>query len=211
MSFNLNQESKTMKKTVGLLFLSLLMLAFIPKNDPIRIVIDAGHGGQDHGASHQGLYEKDIVDAITSKIKSQNKNANIILHFTRDGDEFVSLGKRANEINEIKPDLVLSLHVSMNGNSAASGFEVFIPKESAYKAKASELAEKLATKFQNNINLKLRGIKEAPFFILKKSESPALLVELGFISNPHDRNLLTDDAQQTQIANTILEFLGDLK
>lgn len=202
-----------MKRKIGLYLLlgGILSLAFIKKDDrQINVVIDAGHGGKDHGATHDGFSEKDIVDAITAKIKSQNKNAEVLLHYTRSGDEFVTLNDRAARINEVKPDLVLSLHVTSNANTAASGFEVFVTKEGEQKGKSLELAEKLSEKFKQNHGFKLRGVKEAPFYILKNSQAPAMVVELGFLSNSEDRKILTDDAQQTAIANTILEFVGEL-
>ncbi|HRN98755.1 MAG TPA: N-acetylmuramoyl-L-alanine amidase, partial [Flavobacterium sp.] len=87
-----------------------MSLAFVKKDDKqIHVVIDAGHGGIDRGALHEEVAEKDIVDAITTKIKLQNKDADVVLHFTRIGDEFVALSDRTAKINEIKPDLVLSL------------------------------------------------------------------------------------------------------
>lgn len=203
-----------MKRKIGfyLLLGGILSLAFIKKSDEkqINVVIDAGHGGKDHGATHEGYYEKDIVDAISAKIKAQNTNSNIVLHFTRTSDEFVELKSRADIINSVKPDLVLSLHVTTNGNSAASGSEIYIPKESATKEKSSELATALSEKLKQTTT-SFRGIKEAPFYILKKSEAPALLVELGFLSNQKDREFLLDDANQRQIANVILEFAGEIK
>lgn len=203
-----------MKRKIGfyLLLGGILSLAFIKKSDEkqINIVIDAGHGGKDYGATHEGYYEKDIVDAISAKIKAQNTNSNIVLHFTRTSDEFVGLKNRTDLINSIKPDLVLSLHITHNGNTAASGSEIFIAKEGPNKEKSSELATALSEKLKQNTT-GFRGIKEAPFFILKKSEAPALLVELGFLSNPNDRAFLLDDANQKQIANAILDFAGELK
>ena len=203
-----------MKRKIGfyLLLGGILSLAFVKKDDKqIHVVIDAGHGGIDRGALHEEVAEKDIVDAITTKIKLQNKDADVVLHFTRIGDEFVALSDRTAKINEIKPDLVLSLHVSSNALSAASGFEVFVAKEGEHKTKSLAMAKKLSEKFKRNQGFKLRGVKEAPFYILKNSQAPAIVVELGFLSNPDDRKVLTDDAQQAAIASTILEFAGELK
>lgn len=203
-----------MKRKIGLYLLlgGILSLAFVKKSEErqINVVIDAGHGGKDHGATFENFYEKNIVDNITTKIKKYNTDANVVLHFTRTGDDFVELKSRTDFINNLKPDLVLSLHVTHNANQAASGSEIFIAKESPNKEKSNEFAEKLSEKLKQNTT-GFRGVKEAPFFILKKSEAPAMIVELGFLSNPTDRKLLVDEAGQTKLAKTILEFIGEIK
>jgi len=190
-------------------------LAFIAPNDPkskqITVVIDAGHGGKDHGQTIDEISEKEIVEKITNKIKSQNRNKDIIIHVTRDTDEFVSLKDRTDYINKIKPDLVLSLHVNAVKNSTASGIEFFINKENSNYEKSKAIAEKLNEKIVKNHSLKSRGIKEAKLFVLDKSEVPAVTVELGFLSNLNDRKYLTDDNEQSRIASTILEFIGEMK
>lgn len=185
-----------------------------PNHEPrkIKIVLDAAHGGKDWGATYDNITEKEITEQIARKIKAQNTNDNIVFELTRLDDNNLSLQDRTALINKIKPDLVLSLHVSANKNASASGFEIFTPKsENANNKAATVYAEKLANKLAKNHNFKSRGIKEAPFHILNKSEVPAIVVELGFISNASDRAYLTDALQQDRIANTILEFADDMQ
>lgn len=200
------------------IFLALGIIAAFaftaPNHEPrkIKIVLDAAHGGKDWGATHENITEKEITEQIAYKIKSQNKNENIVFELTRLDDNNLSLQDRTALINKIKPDLVLSLHVSANKNASASGFEIFTPKSENANSKTSTVyAEKLSNKLIKNHNLKSRGVKEAPFHILNKSEVPAIVVELGFISNASDRAYLTDAAQQERIANTILEFVTDMQ
>lgn len=182
-----------------------------PKAKPITVVIDAGHGGKDHGMTFDEISEKEILEKITNKINEQNTDKDIVIHLTRSNDEFVSLKDRTDYINKIKPDLVLSLHVNAVKNENASGFEFFITKENANYEKSKAIAEKLNEKMIKNHTLKSRGVKEARLFVIEKSEAPAVSVELGFLSNISDRKYLTDDNEQNRIANTILEFIGEMK
>jgi N-acetylmuramoyl-L-alanine amidase len=206
-----------MKKSIPLflVFATIVSFAFVkpeikaPKQ--INVVIDAGHGGSDFGATSSSSTEKQIVEQITNKIKFLNKNENVNVHVTRIGDQFLSLSDRSVIINKIKPDLVLSLHVNKSSNVAKSGMEFYIANESIANEKSNKIANELRNKFIQNTNLKASEIKKAPFFILKKSEVPAVLVELGYMSNLTDREYLTNDLEQNKIAATIIEFISELK
>jgi len=187
--------------------------AFIPRNEPkkITIVIDAAHGGVDFGASYDSHLEKNIVDQITKKIKAQNTDANIVIHLTRSRDESVSLSDRSTFSNNIQPDLLLSLHVNASKNKATSGIELFVPKEGAFAQSSNEIALRLGSKLSENLNLKVHNVKEGQFYILKKSTAPAIIVELGYLTNDADRQYLTTEREQDRFAATILEFINDLK
>lgn len=206
-----------MKKTF-LLFLGLVALissAFIkpmanePK--PITVVIDAAHGGSDFGATSNGTYEKVIVSQIAEKVKSLNADKNITILFTRTSDEFLPLDKRTGYINSVKPDFVLSLHVNASPNHEKSGVEFFVSNESKSSEKSNELVEKLNLELAKNKTLKVSDAKKAPYHILKKSDVPAVLVELGYLTNADDKKYLTDDTEQNEIAKNIVSFLSELK
>lgn len=175
------------------------------KNAPkktINVVIDAGHGGHDHGMTVDHFTEKEIVASIAEKIKKNNSNKNVVIHLTRTEDNFISLQERAKLINELQPDLVLSLHVNGNKSTEASGIEIYIsPQSSKYEN----------SKLIANHNFKSRGVKDANFMLLRETAYPSITVELGFLSNENDRQYLTNDNQQDKIAITILETIAELK
>jgi N-acetylmuramoyl-L-alanine amidase len=206
-----------MKKSVTLFlaFSALVSFAFIkPKSKvskQINVIIDAGHGGSDFGATSSTNTEKEIVEQITNKIKFLNKNENVTVHLTRNEDKFISLSDRTAIINTIKPDLVLSLHVNQSINVGKSGMEFYVANESAASEKSVAIANELRAKFLQNNTLKSSEIKKAPFYILKKSEVPAIIVELGYLSNLSDRAILTNDSEQNKIALTIVSFISELK
>jgi N-acetylmuramoyl-L-alanine amidase len=206
-----------MKKT-SLLFLALIALissAFIKpivnESKPITVVIDAGHGGSDFGATSNGTSEKVIVSQIAEKVKSLNANKDITILFTRTSDEFTTLDKRTDYINSVKPDLILSLHVNSSPNHKKSGVDFYVSNDSPFYEKSNEIASKLGQEFSKNTTLKVSEVKNAPYTILKKSAVPAILIELGYLSNPNDKKYLTDDTEQNEIAKNIISFLSELK
>jgi N-acetylmuramoyl-L-alanine amidase/beta-lactamase regulating signal transducer with metallopeptidase domain len=180
------------------------------KKEKKVIVIDAGHGGQDLGATKDGLNEKNLTSEIAKKIKEMHSDSDIEIHFIRNDDEFIALNDRTKLINNIKPDLVISLHINSNKNSNLSGFEVFISDKTNFLDKTKEFAELLSSKLSKT-QLKNKGLKTAPFQILKNSQCPSLVVELGFISNENDRKFIASEKGQTEIAKTILEFISEVK
>ena len=175
------------------------------------IVIDAGHGGVDFGASKEGLTEKALTEIISNKIKNRNENEDVKIHFTRTNDSFIDLSERTRIVNSYQPDLAISLHFNFNKNIEANGFEIYVSDSSPTSEKSRELANQLAAVISNATPLINRGVKVAPFFILKKSECPTIVVELGFLSNDKDRNYVNSDKGQTDIANAILNFVSGLK
>ena len=100
-----------------------------PKSKVYRIIIDPGHGGKDAGCSGKHSHEKDIVLAISKKIKelSQKKYPHLEIIMTRERDEFIPLHKRAQIANEKKADLFISLHCnSIGGKSQVHGSETYV-------------------------------------------------------------------------------------
>ena len=180
------------------------------KKDKKIIVIDAGHGGHDFGATKDDLNEKNLIAEITKKIKKEYSDSDIEIHFTRTDDEFIDLNNRTNFINKIKPDLVISLHVNNNKNIESRGFEIYVSDKNESFEKSKIFAEKLAVKLSKT-QLKNRGLKIAPFYILKNSTCPSLVVELGFISNENDRKFISSEKGQSEIAKSILDFISEME
>lgn len=173
------------------------------------IVIDAGHGGTDLGATKEELNEKKLTSEIAKKIKTLFSDTNVEILFTRDEDEFMDLKSRTDFINANKADLVISLHINFNKNTETKGFEIFVSDKNETFEKSKLLAEKLSSKISKT-QLKNRGLKTAPFYILKNSTSPSMVVELGFLSNESDRNFITSEKGQTEIAKSILDFISEI-
>ena len=198
---------KTKIKFLAVFCLAIFgFMAFKPLDKKV-VLIDAGHGGYDAGANKYGFEEKNITEAIASKIKEQNHNENVEIVLIRDGDMSMNLTDRVTIINKLKPDLVFSLHINANSNEKANGVGAYISSNKTFYDQSKEMAENVVDKISSMGKLKKRYISEAPFHILKYANCSMVHLEMGFLSNENDRNYLTSEKGQTEIADKILEAL----
>ena len=178
-----------------------ILLSFSFSKEKKVVVIDAGHGGTDLGATRNGISEKEIVLNIAKKIKALNQNQNLEIILTRDDDSYPTLTDRTGKINEIKPDFAISLHVndSPRETTDSKGMEVF-PQD-------NEISKKLATKFSEKFQDS--KIRTGNLYILRESKTPTILLELGFMNNPNERNYLASEKGQSETAEKILNFINE--
>jgi len=192
---------RNLMKFIGLAFLTIT-LAFT-NVDKKTIVIDVSHGGHDNGTTAHGFNEKEIALNIANKIKQLNKNSSIEIILTRDSDKFLSLNERTEQINKLKPDFVISLHANATDDKKESGKEIFVSDKNKQKEKSGNLALELFYSF-NDRNVE---IKKADFYLLKNVEYPIALLELGYLTNENDREVLTTEKGQSELAESILNVI----
>lgn len=114
-------------KLITVIALVLLVTPTFAQSAKFKVVLDAGHGGHDFGASYHGLFEKTIALDITLKVgKMLEKNPNIDVIYTRNSDVFVELNKRAEIANSNKASVFVSIHCNANKNTAAEGYETYV-------------------------------------------------------------------------------------
>ncbi len=165
---------------------------------PKTIVIDAGHGAQDLGAVVNQVSEKDITLAVAQQIQKLNSNSDVKIILVRNDDSYPSLSNRVEMINKLNPDLVISLHANFNPkNKEVSGAEVYVQNAAISKS----FGEKLAGKFNNC------AVSQKNLIMLKNSLSPAVLLEMGYLSNAQDREYLQSENGQKETAQKILDFI----
>ena len=197
-------------QSLAVLGLLIIFLSFafkpLPLSSKKTIVIDAGHGGEDIGAQIGAEQEKIIVENIANKIYLLNGKDNIEIILLRKDDSFIELSERVSEINKINPSLVISLHVNSSKNLNENGVNAFVSKQNVFYEKSKESAENLVDKISNE-KLAKGEVKDANYFVLKNSKCPALLVEIGYLSNENDRTYLISENGQNEIANKIIEFI----
>jgi len=179
-------------------------------NKPITVIIDVSHGGKDGGNVFENLKEKEIVFQISQQLKIQNLNSNITLLFTRNGDEFIALKERVAYINEMKPDLVISLHLNAHKDPSANGTEIFVSEKCENYEVSNSMARTLKDRLSEEKLFKNIKIKNADFLILKNTDSPAILIEFGFMSNETDRETLSNPEKISQISTTLLDFISKI-
>lgn len=172
-------------------------------------VIDAGHGGKDPGAIiNDNIKEKDLT---LSFIKAFKKKApsykNLKLVFTREDDEFLELNQRIKN----QSDLFISIHINVSSNIELSGIEGYIAKESEYKEKSEAISNLILSELKQVDGIKTQNsTKEANFFVLNNSKCPAILINLGFISNQDDLSFISDKNNQDLICDKILNAISKL-
>ena len=164
--------------------------AQIPREKTLIIVIDPGHGGRDSGAvGVKGVMEKDVVlKAARNLIKGQCKFDGREAHFylTRYSDTLISLGDRCRLAKSLNADLFISLHCNDSPDSTANGVEVYVcNQENPFLKQSIWISYLLEKKIAEHTNQISRGVKFANFQVLRdlKFECPAILIELGFLSN----------------------------
>lgn len=188
-------------KLLAVSFASAAMLSFSTETKKI-IVIDAGHGGNDFGATMNGVSEKDMVLNIARQIKkASDKDGTYDVILTRTDDTSTTLTERTEQINKLNPEMVISLHINRTPekNTAKSGYEIFIQNTE----KSKNLAEKLSAKLGEC------SIKEENLHILRNSKSPAVLVELGYINNIKEREYMNSSDGQREIAQKFADFINE--
>lgn len=181
-----------------------------PGNDGKKLVVlDAGHGAKDSGAvGVTGKYEKNFNLAIVLKAAALlKKENNIDVVLTRSDDTFLELKDRAAMANNLKADLFISVHANSSGSSAASGTETYYQRE-ASKALANVMHKYLV----QATGLSDRGVRYGNFHVIRETKMPAVLLEVGYLSNKKDEALLFTDALQNKVAASIVsgikEYLG---
>ena len=159
------------------------------------VVVDAGHGGQDPGAIGNHLKEKDVnLDMVNFLKDLLDNNKEIKTYYTRLDDSYPTLSERCDLANDVGADIFLSVHNNaytsdLNGTESLYYNTPDDGNLTSYKF-AKILQEELISKLQ----LKDRGLKERnELFVLKNSEMPAVIVEVGFITSPIDSNYLKDE------------------
>lgn len=172
------------------------------------VFLDAGHGGNDPGASGNGIKEKDIVLDVTLKTGKILESHNVKVYYSRTTDKTVSLNERTTMANKTDSDVLVSIHGNSATNEEARGVETFsYPNSSKGKILAKDIQDSI---INDKIFTADRGIKTANFHMLRESKMPSALVELGFISNINDAEILKNKKEEMAkaLAKGILKNLG---
>lgn len=162
------------------------------------IVIDPGHGGTQPGAiGSTGLKEKDVALRIALRVERFLTQLGAICYLTRDKDKTMGLTARKVFSKSKKADAFISIHCNSAADKTARGLETW------YYHKGSEpLAKCVQDEMARVLKLVDRGTKQKGFTVLIQP-IPAVLAEVGFISNPAEEKLLASDPHQLKTAQAI--------
>ena len=200
-----------------------LLTSFLPKSFAMIngytlsekvICIDSGHGGIDAGAQNKYIIEKDLNLVLAKKLEKELMSRGAIVYQIRDGDYDLStttinrkksdLYNRAKKINEVKPDIYISIHLNSTTSSNWKGLQVFYTNKNQ---KNKLLAETITEHLKNNIN-NVREIKQDnTYYMYKNIKYPGILIEAGFISNPNDNYILRQASYQDKLIVLIVDAI----
>lgn len=220
---NHNTKAGYIARVLALPLLLLIIYAFTVKmkvftklpasydGDAITVVIDAGHGGKDFGATANGKVEKEFTLSIVKKIKELNSNDKIKIVLSRDNDNAnLSPQDRVKFVKENKADCFISLHLDMKSadNPVSSGLSVYVAKdEYANVEKSRLLASAVINQFSDKYALPVAPNpvqRKVGIWVLQANECPSVLIEAGFLDNKKDVAFLTSEEGQKSIAMNIL-------
>ena len=199
-----------------------LFLDFVKPKEMYQsvVVIDAGHGGKAPGATKQGILEKDLNLGIAMKLRTllEETDQNIGVYYTREEDKNPSFEQRVQLANEAEADLFISIHNNSTADgvmSSVNGTEVmYDEKKSEEGLSDRHLAEICLEETTAALGSKNNGLtKGNGIFIIRNSMVPAALIEVGFMTNQQELDLLKTEEYQMQAAqgiyNAIMRALAE--
>ena len=204
----------------------ILLIFILPLNagGTFTVVIDAGHGGSNKGAVQENLEEKELTLQIAMNLKTLFSGKGINVVFTRTSDAEISLKKRVEQIESLKPDLFISLHFnSQSFLTTNRGFEIYYPADNL----SSEPDEMIKYFHRANcsfhygsmfkelyLNSTIFKTWKLPFnmftqkhdlLVFDETSVPGLLLEIAYLTSPEDRACITN----SEFINDISQFIFD--
>jgi N-acetylmuramoyl-L-alanine amidase len=191
---------------------------------PMRVILDAGHGGPDKGAISVYQFEKNFTLDMVRRVRNELTSAGVLVELTRNSDDFIELQDRAAFANDRPDAIFVSLHFNSAANRAAQGFEIFcitprgapsteyedllvrdMVKEHGNESEVQSyvLAKAIYHAMHGYSSMMDRGVKRSRFAVLRLTKIPAVLVEGGFLSNPVDARRIASPEWRTRYAKSI--------
>lgn len=204
----------------------LLPSRALRKASAALVVLDPGHGGADPGTGQGSLLEKAFTLDIAKRVRSRLRDSHVNVMLTRDRDITMSLEERCWRADRYGADVFVSIHLNASRNPMISGIETFIVPASGYPA-TGELEQNMASSKRKDCsgnrfdgaNIVLaqylqtgllahtgaadRGIRRARFYVIRNANSPAALVECGFLSNRGESRKIMDAGYREHIAEGV--------
>lgn len=221
----LKRRLKIISFIAGLLVLFLILQHDFSENNswnswnlPLSgkiILLDAGHGGPDGGAGTGKTLEKDIALEITLKVRDYLQEQGALVIMTRETDKDLAapdvkgysrrkvedLKQRLKMINSIDNDFFVSIHLNAIPSARWSGAQTFYTPHHKENARAAKFIQEELRKNLENTTRKAKPINNV--YILKHAKKPGILVEVGFLSNPTEKELLKTEPYQNKVAASI--------
>lgn len=189
------------KESTGIIMPSSMLSRDVNKR---FVVIDPGHGGGDHGAIRGDISEKDITLDVSKRVRELLEKKGYEVFMTREIDETVSLQERVEISENLVPDMFVSIHVNSSNSDAPNGLETHY-----YKDNSLIFAKTVHASMLNHVQANDRGLFKSKFYVINHTTAPAILLEIGFMSNPIERVQLITDFRKQATAKAIAEGIDD--
>jgi N-acetylmuramoyl-L-alanine amidase len=166
----------------------------------VIVIVDPGHGGPDPGAiGIGGLREKDIVMSIAQQVASLLDQQGVQAVLTRTGDYDLDLEPRVSMAERMNADVFVSIHANAISLSRPdiNGLETY------YYSNGQRLAQTIHNSILQGVDVGNRGVRNARFYVLRRTSMPSVLVEVGFVTGREDAAKLSSSAYQSQMAQAI--------
>lgn len=167
------------------------------------VVVDAGHGGMDSGASRRyGPPEKAAALDVAQRVEKKLRESQLKTVMTRSSDVFIPLDRRVAIENAQKNSIFVSIHFNDSRRRAIHGFETYYHSPMSY-----DLAKRIQNKLLTLPHAVNRGVHTADFRVLRKAAYPAVLVECGFLSNRSEGKSARSSDHRDDLADKIAEAI----
>ena len=171
------------------------------------VVIDPGHGGKDPGArSILGFYEKTVNLSVALEVARLLEQKGLRVKMTRTNDYFVELEDRAAIANDLNADLFVSIHSDSFPKSSRRGYTIYVARVAS---SSSRRAANAIARSMSGTGLNSFGVQTAGYHVLTGTRGPAVLVELGYLSNRREAALLRSTSFQNRLAQAVADGICD--
>ena len=187
------------------------------------VFLDPGHGGKDPGAVYYNTNEKDLTMQVYKKLRKELEGLGYTVLSSRDSDVYVDfITERSKMVNSTNSDIFISIHFNASGNPASnrSGIQTYSYEEdSGYRAKinpywhnhpdriseSNRLAADIHSSLLAETGAKDAGLLQSSFAVLRETDKPAVLLELGYIDNFNENQQIRSDAYQNRLVAGIVK------
>ena len=195
----------------------------------VKVVIDAGHGGEDGGTVKYGLLEKDITLDLALRMERALAARGLASVMTRRADVKISLSDRVAIAKQHPGAIFVSIHANRFASERVRGAEVYVTtptepvvlrlepadKGRPYRdGRSAELGRRILEKIAAAVEMPIRDVREARFVVTREVPAPAVLLECGYLSNPADAYLLSRAENRQKMAEAVAqacaEYLADV-
>jgi N-acetylmuramoyl-L-alanine amidase len=167
------------------------------------VVIDAGHGGHDRGGvPGQRLIEKTYTLDVSKRLQARLRSAGFRTVMTRSTDDFISLPMRCSIANSQRDAIFISVHFNSAQREGANGIETYY-----YSGSGARYAAAVHAKVLRAAGTEDRHVRQRGFYVLRNTRIPAVLAELGFLTNRSEGNRITGAAYRQRLADALADAI----